>query len=177
MLDQVLGVVDAATSGGILGLIGTGVHAFVRVKEIREKNRHELEMRRLDLEEIEREAELRMRETEIQLAGQERLATIEADAARDVADVEALKAAYQADRATYGIRFVDAIRGLMRPTITVYTLVLMTWIGWLLYKSQGETIPQAAALWSDIVNAIIMLTTTAVTWWFGSRGMRNSGAR
>ncbi|MEW8091010.1 MAG: hypothetical protein AB2784_15440 [Candidatus Thiodiazotropha endolucinida] len=74
--------------------------------------------------------------------------------------------------AGFFLAIVDVVRGLMRPVITLYTLGLLTAIGWLLYEAANEVIPKMPALWLEIVQAVILLATTSVTWWFGSRQMR-----
>jgi len=168
-MGAILGLVGNALSGGLLGLVGTGIHAFLAYKDTQEKNRHELAMRKMDIEEISQEAALRLKQTETEIAGQQAITETKADA-----DIRA--ASYSADKATYGITWVDALRGVMRPLITLYTLGLMTWIGMLLYQATGGEIPNAADLWSKIVGAIILMATTCVTWWFGSRRIRTGGS-
>jgi hypothetical protein len=103
---------------------------------------------------------------------------------------EVLTASYEADKATYSLdsvkrltglwknlagfflAFVDVVRGLMRPVITLYTLGLSTAIGWFLYTAADGVIPEMPALWLGVVQAVILLATTSGTWWFGSRQLR-----
>ncbi|MCU7886467.1 MAG: hypothetical protein KZQ82_19940 [Candidatus Thiodiazotropha sp. (ex Lucinoma annulata)] len=98
-----------------------------------------------------------------------------------------MTASYAADRASYSLESVqrligfwknlagfslagvDVVRGMMHPLITLYTLGLLTAIGWLMYKAVEGVIPEVLALWLEIVQAVILLSTTSVTWWFGSR--------
>lgn len=168
MFDTIISMAGNALSGGLLGLVGTGIHAFLAYKSTQVKNNHELAMRKLDIDEISQEAALRLKQTETEIAGQQAITEAKTDA-----DIRA--ASYAADKATYGITWVDALRGIMRPLITIYSLGLMTWIGLSLHSAAGGVIPNAAQLWAQIVGTIILLTTTCVTWWFGSRRIRTGG--
>jgi len=172
----------SAASGGLFGILGATVKVFAEYKERANARAHELEMRALDQQEMTLEHELHMKEIEAQanrdiaIAQQNRMAT-EATAAAEVETAElALTAeSYKNDRATYGGGFVDVYRGIVRPTITFYFAILMTLITWqLLSLNNGAWVDPAQAnqMLKDIINAIIFLTTTAITWWFGTRPLR-----
>jgi hypothetical protein len=101
-----------------------------------------------------------------------------------------MKASYDANKAIYStesfkrltgvwknlagffLAVVDVVHGLMRPVITRYTLGPLTAVGWLLYTAADGIIPAMPALWLEVVQAVILLATTSVTWWFGSRQLR-----
>ncbi|MCU7839792.1 MAG: hypothetical protein KZQ94_10500 [Candidatus Thiodiazotropha sp. (ex Troendleina suluensis)] len=147
-------------------------------------------MRELDIKEIEAERQLAIQQAEIDLD------KIREQSAGDLAIMEervageVMTASYEADRASYSLEsvqrltgfwknlagfslaVVDVVRGMMRPLITLYTLGLLTAIGWLMYKAAEGVIPEMAALWLEIVQAVILLSTISVTWWFGSRQLR-----
>ena len=81
--------------------------------------------------------------------------------------------------ASYGIGWVDAIRGLMRRVMTTLCSLASIGIGvaalvaaWALLEGDGVV---ARDLVLQIVGMILFLTSTVVTWWFGSRGMRPGG--
>ncbi|MBU6955983.1 hypothetical protein KP814_31850 [Hahella sp. HN01] len=69
--------------------------------------------------------------------------------------------------------FVDAIRGLMRPLITVYLLILATFVTLNISRHLGGvgalSPVDLMALYKEAIAKMLFLTTTAVTWWFGSR--------
>lgn len=160
-------LITSAVSGGLVGLIGTTIKQWQERKERESDRAHDLAMRKLDQEDMRLEAKLALEQTEAEFAGKERLAS------------------YDNDRATYiqGIpksgfiqallTLVDVIRGLMRPTITGYLLIIESIIMFKLYVMmdgvEGMTTSSVATLFGQIVQSIIFLTSTAITWWFGSR--------
>jgi hypothetical protein len=68
---------------------------------------------------------------------------------------------------------VDVTRGMMRPGITIYLLVVESAICYYLYQLvlKFNLLPaeQALPLFITVVDSLVFLTATAVTWWFGSR--------
>ncbi|WP_321276937.1 hypothetical protein [Thiomicrorhabdus indica] len=171
----ILGGLSATAGGGILGVFGVIGKAWLEHKTRAQTFAHEIAMRNLDREEMELEHALVMKQTEAQterdiaVAQQNRLAT-EAQV-----DGELMQASYSQDKASYGGGFVDAIRGLMRPTLTAYFAVLMALIVYQLFQINGAIFLQtgeAYQLLKDVINACIFLVTTAVTWWFGSRPVK-----
>lgn len=191
MLDTLVGALGSAASGGMLGFLGSIAKGWLESREREAERRHQLAMRQMDLQEMEKEAELQLRQTEAELAGKARIATIEADAARDVADAELQAASYRNDAASYStgvlatlsgawgaiarllLVLVDVVRGFMRPAITVYLLglaSLMTWQLHRLVQSVGTATPeQAWPLYQAAVEMVIFLTVACVAWWFGTR--------
>jgi len=130
-------------------------------------------MRKLDREELELEAKLRVEEIQTKGEFETQLAQLEAEAAREVNDTALRSESYSVDKASYGGGWVDKVRGMMRPLITVYLLGISTYIARVLTATLnglgalGEA--ESITLYGNIINAIVFLTTTAVTWWFGSR--------
>jgi hypothetical protein len=69
---------------------------------------------------------------------------------------------------------VDFLKSFMRPGLTAYLVALTSWIT---YKAMEiitahQTLlstEQAMALFMNVVNIIIYLTVSCVTWWFGDR--------
>lgn len=190
MISEIVGIVGTAASGGLLGLAGTGIQALLKYFEVREERKTEIALRELDIKEIEAERLLAIQQAEIDLN------KIREQSAGDLAIMEervageVMTASYDADRASYShesvqyltgfwknlagflLAVVDVVRGMMRPLITLYTLGLLTAIGWLTYRATKGAIPEMPTLWLEIVQAVILLSTTSVTWWFGSRQLR-----
>ena len=72
--------------------------------------------------------------------------------------------------------FVDFLRGLMRPILTIYLVGLSTWITWKAYllldlTRSAITATEAIGIFTDATSIIMYLTTTVICWWFGSRQM------
>lgn len=190
MISEIVGIVGSAASGGLLGLAGTGIQALLKYFEVREEWKTQIALRELDIKEIEAERQLAIQQAEIDLD------KIREQSAGDLAIMEervageVMTASYEADRASYSLEsvqrltgiwknlagfslaVVDVVRGMMRPLITLYTLGLLTAIGWLMYKAENGVIPEMPVLWLEVVQAVILLATTSVTWWFGSRQLR-----
>lgn len=185
---EILGLIGSALSGGLLGVLGTGLQAFFQFKQKKADHEHELAMRGEDRKEMLAEAELRREELKISGEIKTELANIDYAKAETIAETELQQSSYESDKATYSTGFkitgsagkfllvlVDVIRGLMRPVLTLYCVGLLTWVAHLLYKVQGGVIADAANLWAEIIGAVIMLATTTVTWWFGSRRLKDKG--
>lgn len=129
--------------GGITGLIG-GIAEKVTAYKIKKL-----------------EIELKKEEW----AARTKITTIEADALVASEDSKALAASYQLEPKRFGIKWLDALRGSIRPLLTLYLCGVTT----IMYvRTDGAMIePQA------VVDTILYLTVTACTWWFGSRGMKS----
>jgi hypothetical protein len=71
---------------------------------------------------------------------------------------------------------VDFLRGIIRPSLTVYLCGVTTWVTWMAWeimqKSGTElTAIQAKEIFSDTTSIVVYLTVSCVTWWFGDRRM------
>ena len=146
-------------TGGATGLIGTlfsGVFGFFKARGDR---KHEIAMRKIDLEEFKLEAESAERLQSLKLEGQ---------VAR--ADSEALQASYRLAQSRWTsnvslsslqvwlLLLIDVVRGLMRPVLTC------AFVYGSFYILQEEYIEP-----HDVVSTILYLTVASVTWWFGNR--------
>jgi len=180
-ITAILSAMGSAASGGLLGLLGTGIKHWFDHKAEQAKRQFELTMRKMDREEMELEHQLHMltieaqTERDIAIAHQERL-SLEAHVAGEIeqAELDMRRESYANDKATYGGGFVDAIRGLMRPVLTLYFALLMALITYQLMQMTGNQLgaANADALLNQVVNTCIFLATTSVTWWFGSRPVK-----
>jgi hypothetical protein len=170
--------------GGITGLVGSAVTAFFTYKQ-----------KKIDLE-----MAVKTKELDIKLAEKEHefaLATskIEAEAEVEKAAEATLQASYAHDRATYstalmpiiekypylGIPFavlfslIDALRGLIRPSMTVYMVVLVTVMYLQAVRAlgaqgyEGMAADAAMIFVGRILDLVVYLTATIMAWWFGDR--------
>jgi len=70
---------------------------------------------------------------------------------------------------------VDFLKALMRPGLTMYMTGVTTWITWMAWEImqkaniEAMTAVQATALFQEVTTAVIYLTVSCVTWWFGDR--------
>lgn len=72
--------------------------------------------------------------------------------------------------------FTDFIRGMLRPTLTVYLCGVTTWVtlmAWKIMQASGTeiTATQAMVIFQDTTSIVVYLTVSCVTWWFGDRRM------
>lgn len=147
--------------GGLTGLVGGIAQKVFDYKakklerEMQAKNHeHEIAMRRVDAEIMQQE-----------WASRTRVAEIEGEAKVGAEDAKAFAASYQLEPKKYGIKWLDALRGSVRPLLTLYLCAVVTIM---YYRTDGAQIdPQT------VVDTILYLTTTAVTWWYGSRGQKS----
>lgn len=172
MIEMVLGLFGSATGGGLFGIVGSWLKGREERRKMELEFDHEQTMRRLTQEEMRLEADLAIQQTEAEFAGKQAVAETEAEAAKDVAASELMAASYQHDKATYGGGLIDSIRGAMRPMITTYLLIVISMIAWKLFAIDdvfAAAPGDARALLGQVVQDMVFLAVTAVTWWFGTR--------
>jgi hypothetical protein len=156
--------------GAIFGGLGAIAGKIIDLKAEAEKREtlklqlaHELALRDKDMAQAQLEASSKLQ-----------IHQVDADSQLAVADLGALAASVQADRAAYGDhlpgRIVDLIRGVTRPVITAASMFLL---GYMTVKafgvSGGELGADRAA---ELLNNAQFIAGTAITWWFGARASR-----
>jgi hypothetical protein len=164
-------IIGSIFSGGVTGLIGAGITAFVEFKKQKLMFEHEVKME-----------ELNQKTMQMEIEGQLRIAETEAEAAINVADAETLAKSYDADRAAYtneaartGILFklVDFVRGMIRPVLTIYLAVIVSLLYWNMQGALGDVSTlnpnDLMSLYREVVLSIIYVATTVILWWFGTR--------
>lgn len=162
-------------SGGLTGLIGIGVQRYYEYKTKQldlqaqnDKFSHEIDMKRQDLAIMAQE-----------WAGRTSVASVEASDHANVADSQAFQTALTSEPSKFSdaskltpeqewvMVGLDLVRGLIRPTLTIYLCLLTT----LLYF-QTKGVPPDASVLKSIIDTILYLTTTCVLFWFGSRNKK-----
>ena len=122
---------------------------------------------RKDEAKIEADHELALADKQIERA------QVEGSVAIDQAEIEAFTDGLKEQSKNYGIKVVDGIRGLMRPLITVYLLVIATLLTLKINQLVGGLdsleMSELKGIYDNVINQMLFLTATAVTWWFGSR--------
>lgn len=155
-MEEVAGLAASAAGGGLFGLVGTVLGRFAGFFEARQRQAHERarwrhETALLELQHrahaAETEAEMALAETSGSWAGL--AASIEAEAA--------IASSY---------RWVDAVRGLTRPLLTLLLWLIAGGI-WLGADEAGR---------SAITDTATFAATAATLWWFGDRGPKQGGA-
>ena len=191
MFETILGIFGSAAGGGLLGLIGTAFKGWQEIKDRQNERLHLERMREQDLAEIQLEHDLAIKQTETEFEGMATLKNIEREISHDISAAKNLSDSYKHDKATYSqialkklsgfyagfagffLVLVDVLRGVMRPGITAYLLIIESYIAWYLYQLVLSlnliTGDNAMELLTQVVLSIVFLTSTSITWWFGSR--------
>lgn len=169
MLSALLSIMSSSGLGAILGVVGS----FITKKEERKTKdlelKHDIALANCRIEEarIESEHELAMAEKQIERA------QIEGAIQTDLEDTKAFAKSLAVQSKATGIGLVDAIRGIIRPFLTVYIIGVVTYLAVIVGIEIGgiESLDKAYLidLYTQIINTILFLASTSYTWWFGSR--------
>ena len=169
MIGEIISVLTSGAAGGIVGTVGSLFKKRQERKTLEVQNKHELAMAELGLKEREAEAKYAA-----EAAAQERqMVQIEGDQAIEVAHIGAFEASQKAalEISSHVPRWVNGIRALMRPAITLALLVFQGVI--MYYGIESEEAFRAAVVEGDgmltTLSSLSFLTNMAVSWWFGSR--------
>lgn len=145
-------MIDTLLTGGVVGIAGAffekiaGVGLrWIEIKEKDKEREHELKL-------LDKQAEIRLAETEI-----------EGKIAMQKADAENLSQSYVHDQSSgQGSQWVVNTLRMIRPAITIGLIALTTCI----YFSLTE---KDATLKQQIIDTVLFTTGTVTLWWFGSR--------
>lgn len=187
MLELFGTIFSSIFAGGATGIIGV-----IAQRWFDHKNR-ELDK---ELEKQRQDHELAMRDKDAAImaqewAGRTQVANIEAKATVDAADAAAFGTSFNLEPKQYSsnvvkptkgqswvLVLVDAVRGIVRPGLTVYLCAITTMVysdaQMLLGKAQGMTATEALDLTKMVVGTVLYLTTTCVLWWFGTRNKQTA---
>lgn len=181
-LVDVLGSIGGALlGGGATGLVGIIVQRIadhknkkLDIEAAREKMAHEVALRKADAEIMAQEWAARTKVAEVEAASRESVAEAQAFAA-SFNEPQMYSASVKPSKGQgWVFVFLDLLRGMVRPMLTVYLCVIVT----LMYRHHldimrefGERISpeQAVDMVQKITGTILYLTTTCVLWWFGTR--------
>lgn len=151
--------ISTIAGGGITGLLGTAISGGLAFVKARQRHEQELEMRKLDLDEMRLEAETAQKRAAIDLEVRQAEADARvAEASYRDASTPWTKGQILTAKQMWPMVVVDLVRGLMRPALTLLSLGM-------LYKVwSGDAKSEA-----DVSNAVVYIATTSTLWWFGTR--------
>lgn len=175
-------LISGVLSGGATGLLGVILQRYFDLKG-RDKD---LALLTLQHQQALALAQIESERAHIRADADMYAADREADAKESEADARSLVASYDNDRAAYldpsaqktskfartMFTIVDSVRGLIRPILTLYMVILATMMFMWARELAGDkaiTPDAAVQLIGQIVATILYLTTACVLWWFGSR--------
>jgi len=156
---EIVGLAASAAGGGVFGLVGTALGRVAGFFERRQSMNHETARLKHETARWAHEVEL--------IGLQQAAAREETEAELALANVagswDGLRASMTADAAiASSYRWVDAIRGLTRPILTLLLWLIATGI-WLGADPASKT---------SIVETATFAATAATLWWFGDRAPR-----
>lgn len=181
MWDTISSLFTSIISGGMTGILGVAVQRYadfknkqLDIEQAKLRYSYETSLRELDAKIMAQEWAGRSHVAEIEAAGREAAADAGAFAASFGLEPVRFSAEVKPSRGQSWLLVVlDFVRGLVRPTLTIYLCALTT----LVYFQARELIEfgealsggEALDLIKQIVGTILYLTTTCVLWWFGTR--------
>lgn len=183
--------------GGLTGLLGNGLTAFFKYKNIKLEHAHNEKMVELEINAMTKEAEIQIQITKSRIEGEIELADVGAfDTAQKVGSkqlfsekwIEMLMVSGEGKWTGWffkffgtiisaGFAFVDWLNAMMRPGLTIYLMIAssyITYLAWSIMRATGLdsfSAVQAMGLFSQITDIVIYLTVSAVTFWYGDRTM------
>jgi hypothetical protein len=177
------GVLSTGVTGGLSGVFGAGVTAYFKIKQ----QKIELENRKLDNEHELAMADKHLAQQQAETDGAVKIEEARADIEETKAEGKALAQSFKMasknlfDKSymeklppwiqgaiAMGFAAMDLLKASVRP-ITTYILLWATlFISYKTYQESPEAFVASATL---LVETIIYLTVTCLTWWYCDRRM------
>ncbi len=172
ILSTILGTGAAAAGGGIFGLFGSAISAWMKMKQA--KQEHEFQKDKwayeTDLQKLQMQAKQEENEQAIALASSQ-------------GSWKSLQSSVAMERkAGESYKWVNAIKDLFRPLLTL-GLFVMTYMVFLDIVKSGGVLAgnlspsEMVAIIKYIVYSIVFSATTAGVWWFGDRALSPPGMK
>ena len=148
------GMIASALTGGGFGLIGSLASKAIGLFEAGQKRKDKALEYEQELKLLDKQAALRTAETENELA----LADAETSASLR-------EASYSHDNSMgKPHRWVVDVLRLVRPVLTGFLLIL---VGGIYFTTDDF------AMKAGVVDSVLFMTASAVTWWFGDRSLQS----
>jgi len=181
--------------GGVTGLLGNLITGILKYKNQKMEFDHEAKMVALETAAMKEEAKMQIAVTKAEIEGAVELADAQAYTESLKSGQKPMFSEMWIDRLfsvegkfgrffavpvavflAMGFAFIDWLRGLMRPALTMYLTAMssiITYMAWdILQKSNMiMTGTDALGLYKETTGIVIYLTVSCVTWWFGDRTM------
>ena len=172
MFEAIASILVSGAGGGIVGTIGS---LFKKRQEIKaEKQKHEFNLKLFELQLEERSMEIAAEKEMAQIDLTKREAEIAGEI--EVAEVDAFKQSFIHDASMKTAQWVDNVRALMRPIITVALLAIQICIV-AVGVSNSQSFTKALIEGNGLITSLeglSFLCNMAVSWWFGSRSSGTS---
>lgn len=187
ILENILTGGASGLLGVVTGLVGNALTSYTNLKTQKLKNDHEIKMVEVETNAMIAETEANLKITEKQIEGdllkaeEANYSTVLKEGNKQLLSDNVLLKMYSSPWTawigvviSFLLGFLDVIKGFMRPGLTIYLVVLTSYIT--IYskeilesKQELMTIVAAQELFSSVTQIIIYLTVSTVTWWFADR--------
>ena len=181
--------------GGLTGLVGTALTEIFKYRNQKLQFDHDAKMVALETAAMKEEAKMQIAVTKAEIEGAVELADAQAymenlkGSSKPMFSEQWIERLFSVEGKfgrffavpvgvflAMGFAFVDWLRGLMRPALTLYLTGMssvITWMAWEIMQKNGITMTatEAVGIYNQTTSIVIYLTVSCVTWWFGDRTM------
>ena len=170
MLTILTGLLSSSGFGSLIGWLGGAANRWIDLRN-RDKDIEVLKLNQAhELAKLDKDREFMLAEYEQRT----QIATIEGESKVEAAGYVALTASYDADKATYGIKSVDAIRGIVRPVLTLLFFTLSCIVfgvvaQYVWVRGVPLTNDQLYELFRYCIYWVLFQASVCVGWWFAMR--------
>ncbi len=175
LLTGALSLLTGGAAGGLFGLIGALAGSWMKQRAIRAERDFKKEQwaYELDLQRLNMEARAQETEQELAIVSQEgSWDGLDRSTRHDTVLIE------------HSPGWVNAVKSLFRPVLTLVLQGVQAWIIWLLATGNAQMIEiliaeasPAAELLRYAVYSLVFAAQTAVVWWFGDRAFAPPGMK
>jgi hypothetical protein len=193
ILGSILGLAGTGIFGAITGLLGTAITSFVNYKNQKMQNEFKLKMKLMDYKIMEAtigSAERIAKDTTSGLVEATEAAAFQESIKQAENPPMLERWGFQLFNITGPLKYLaipcavlimfllgilDFIKTLMRPALTIYLTAgttVITYMSWIMIDKAGLTavkIDDALAIFLSVINIVLYLTVSSITWWFGDR--------
>lgn len=158
MISSIVGLLASPLLGSIVGFFGSWSTKVEERKKLSLELNHEARM--ADINHRNKVEELK----------------VEGAINVEIEDIKAFDSSQTYGNQNSGVGWIDAIRTLIRPILTVYLLTVTSYLGYSLSMMIGglEALPanEILSLYREIILSLLGLTSMSISWWYGSRGIK-----
>lgn len=171
ILSGIANIFTGGLTGGILGLFGSLGTAWLKAREKKSDQEHELRMRQADKEMMIAEAENAVKleqaraQTVIEQGAADAFVASQASARVDIPEAMASKAwPWMANLFIFG----EFVKGQVRVWLTAISVGMVAWLAY-------DNMPKDFNLeiGKEMAKSIAGMASMAFAWWFGNRQMKN----
>lgn len=175
---------------GIGGSIVTSIVSYknkkLELESLKEKNKYRLEELKLERQLMLEEAKINLHKSQVETEGKVELKFV--DAYKNTINEKDLTKSRWIDVLLKGsllnrllgylfvslFVFVDFLKHLIRPSVTIYVVIWASWIGWqsyLIFKSVGSgiTVSMAYNIFYIVIYSVFQILFVILGWWFCDR--------